>query len=174
MTESRVGNLFALSLVALLAACSDSATAPTTPLNKAPGGPSFITIGAPALDSVTPHSATVASGGTQQFTAWDVTGAAMSPSLVSWSVSGGGTIDATGLFTAGATAGTFTVTVVDSRFNTVVTVTSKVTVTVASTCKDDDHKDCEDKGDKGDKGEKKSAPSAAQSAAAAAPKEAKK
>ena len=153
MKEPRVGKLFALSLVALLTACSDSATAPTTPMTKTPGRPSFVGIEVPALDSVTPHAATVAAGGTQQFTPWDLTGAAMSPALVSWSVSGGGAIDATGLFTAGTTAGTFTVTVVDSRFApNLVTVTSSVTVTVASACKDDDHKDCEDDGGKGDDG----------------------
>ena len=156
MKESRAGKLFALSLVALVAACSDSATAPTTPMTRAAGRPSFAIISSPALDSVTPHAATVAAAGTQQFSAWDLTGAAMSPALVSWSVSGGGTIDATGLFTAGATAGTFTVTVVDSRFApNLVTVTSTVTVTVASTCKDDDKrdgkKDCDDDGDKGGK-----------------------
>lgn len=151
MQESRIRRLFALSVVALLAACSDSATAPTTPMTKGPGRPSFA-LGATFLDSVTPHAATVAAAGTQQFTAWDNLATAMDPALVAWSVSGGGTIDGTGLFTAGATAGTFTVTVVDSRFApNLVTVTSTVTVTVASTCKDDDKKECEDDGDKGGK-----------------------
>jgi hypothetical protein len=98
----------------------------------------------------------VASGGTQQFTAIDITNAPMALGLVTFTVSGvGNSIDATtGLFTAGTTAGTFTVTVTDSRFGgspTVVTAT--VTVTVASTCKPhDDRKDCENEGDHGGKG----------------------
>jgi hypothetical protein len=63
---------------------------------------------------VTPPTATVVTGGTQAFTAGaaDQFGQAMaSPPAFTWSVSGGGTINATGQFTAGATAGgPFTVT----------------------------------------------------------------
>ena len=61
--------------------------------------------------AVSPASATVTFGGTQQFTAsaTDQFGASMTPAFT-WSVSGGGTIDASGLFSAGSTAGTFTVT----------------------------------------------------------------
>lgn len=72
-----------------------------------PGGPSAL-----ALITVTP-STTLPIGGTQQFTAVGTNGnnavVAITPA---WSVvSGGGTISGTGLFTAGATAGTFTNTV---------------------------------------------------------------
>ena len=86
----------------------------------------------PVLTSitVTPASASVQSGGTQQFTATalDQFGQPISPQpLFSWSRSGGGTISASGLFTAGATAGgPFTVTATSgSVFGTAsVTVTS--------------------------------------------------
>jgi hypothetical protein len=58
--------------------------------------------------AVAPGSATVAVGGTQQFTAsaLDQFGQAMNPQPgFSWSVSGGGTVSASGQFTAGAVAG---------------------------------------------------------------------
>jgi subtilisin family serine protease len=64
--------------------------------------------------AVTPATASVATGGTQQFTATakDQFGAALtSQPTITWTVSGGGTISTGGLFTAGATAGgPFTVT----------------------------------------------------------------
>lgn len=64
--------------------------------------------------SVAPASASVQAGGTQQFTAlgMDQFGQAMSSQPgFAWSVSGGGTISASGLFTAGATdGGPYTVT----------------------------------------------------------------
>ncbi|MBI3185371.1 MAG: PKD domain-containing protein [Myxococcales bacterium] len=62
---------------------------------------------------VTPQDAAVAPGGTVQFSArgLDQTGAEVSPApAVDWSASGGGQIDSSGLFTAGAAEGTFTVT----------------------------------------------------------------
>jgi hypothetical protein len=66
--------------------------------------------GAPATITVTPDPVTLAAGGTQQFTA--VVRDASSnilPITPNWSVAaGGGTISSTGLFTAGALAGTFT------------------------------------------------------------------
>ena len=152
MKHSRTGRLLAAALVAVLAACSDSATTTTSPLIKASGGPSLL-INSPALDSVAPTTATVASGVTQQFTAWALTATLpMDPSSVTWTVSGvGNTIDATGLFTAVTTAGTFTVSVVDKLWGNTVTVS--VTVTVASTCKPhDDRKECEGGKDHGGKG----------------------
>jgi hypothetical protein len=65
---------------------------------------------APVLSAikVSPASATVPTGGTQQFsaTATDQFGQALSPQpTFSWSVSGGGSIDPNGLFTAGSAAG---------------------------------------------------------------------
>jgi len=58
--------------------------------------------------SVTPASASVATGGTQQFTATGKdqfgTNMATQPTYT-WTVTGGGTINSSGLFTAGATAG---------------------------------------------------------------------
>ena len=64
----------------------------------------------PVLTSiaVTPASASVQTGGTQQFsaTAKDQFGQPMSPQpAFTWGVSGGGSIDTSGLFTAGASAG---------------------------------------------------------------------
>ncbi len=74
-----------------------------------------VTVNATATSvSVTPASTSVTSGATQQFvaSAKDQFGVALaSQPAMTWTVSGGGTISATGLFTAGATAGgPFTVT----------------------------------------------------------------
>ena len=80
-------------------------------------GTASVTVTAPPVlttITVSPASASVATGGTQQFSAigYDQFGAAVSPQpTFTWSVSGGGTIGAAGLFTAGSTAGgPFTVT----------------------------------------------------------------
>jgi len=91
--------------------------------------------GPPVLTTITvsPASASVQTGGTQQFTATglDQFGQPMSPQpTFSWSVSGGGTINSSGLFTAGGTAGgPFTVTATSGSVNGTasVTVTSPVT-----------------------------------------------
>ncbi len=72
-----------------------------------------ITAGALATVSVSPNPAVLASGGVQVFTATgrDINGNTIAFTPV-WSVqSGGGTIDSTGRFTAGATAGTYANTV---------------------------------------------------------------
>ncbi len=81
--------------------------------------------------SVSPSSASVLTGGTQQFTATglDQSGSPMAtqPTFV-WTVSGGGTISGSGLFTAGATAGgPFTVTANGGGLSG----TASVTVTAA-------------------------------------------
>ena len=70
-----------------------------------------VTAGAATTITVTPNPANVVPGGTQQFTAVakDAGGNTVTITPV-WSVTGGGTISATGLFTAGATTGTSTVT----------------------------------------------------------------
>ena len=89
----------------------------------------------PVLTSITvsPSSASVSTGGTQQFTApgLDQFGNPMSPQpTFTWSVSGGGTISSSGLFTAGSTAGgPFTVTAAASGG---VSGTASVTVTSVS------------------------------------------
>jgi len=78
--------------------------------------------------SVSPASASVQTGGTQQFSATglDQFGHALSPQpTFTWSVGGGGTISTTGLLTAGATTGTFTVAAASGR----VRGTESVTVT---------------------------------------------
>ncbi|MEP6591401.1 MAG: hypothetical protein ABJC19_09485, partial [Gemmatimonadota bacterium] len=69
-----------------------------------------VTAGALTSISVTPNPVTLAIGATQQFTA---TGRDASGNVIAmvpvWSVvAGGGTINGTGLFSAGTTAGTFT------------------------------------------------------------------
>jgi hypothetical protein len=83
--------------------------------------------------SVSPSSASVAVNGTQQFTATakDQFGNDMSPQpSFTWTVSGGGTINSNGLFTAGSTAGgPYTVTAASGG----VSGTASVTVTTAST-----------------------------------------
>ena len=65
-------------------------------------GTSTVTISATASQTITPALATLAAGATQQFTATPNVG-------VSWT-STGGNVSANGLYTAGATAGTYTVT----------------------------------------------------------------
>jgi hypothetical protein len=81
--------------------------------------------------AVTPGSATVAVGGVQQFTAsgLDQFGQAMNPQPgFNWSVSGGGTVNASGLFTAGAVeGGPHTLTVTSGTLN----ATASITVTAA-------------------------------------------
>lgn len=89
-----------------------------------------LTPGSVATVTLDPPSATVALNGSQQFTAVsrDACGNALS-SPVSWSVtSGDGTIDSTGFFTAGATAGTSTV----QALNGAVSATATVDVTEGS------------------------------------------
>ena len=71
--------------------------------------------------TVSPSSASLQPGGTQQFTATDSAGLA-----VIWSATGG-TITSAGLYTAGSTAGTFTVTATDSNSNS-----GSATVTVGA------------------------------------------
>jgi hypothetical protein len=71
--------------------------------------------------TVTPSSATLQTGVTQQFTATDSAGLP-----VTWTATGG-TISTSGLYTAGSTAGTFAVTAKDSN-NT----TGTATVTISS------------------------------------------
>ncbi len=76
--------------------------------------------------AVAPASASVQVGTVQQFsaTALDQAGTRMDPQpTVSWSVSGGGSISATGMFTAGPTAGgPFTVTATSGSVNGSATV----------------------------------------------------
>ena len=86
------------------------------------GGPPVLTTVA-----VSPSSASVQTGGTQQFTATgkDQFGNPMSPQpAFTWSISGGGTISASGLFTAGsAPDGPFTVTASSGGVNGTASVT---------------------------------------------------
>ena len=73
-----------------------------------------VTAGALSTIAVTPATITLAAGGTQQFTAVgkDAHGNAVALPGRAWSVAAaGGTIDTSGMFTAGTTAGTFTNTV---------------------------------------------------------------
>ncbi len=108
---SRIAGVLVAVIVAglFMAACGDSS------------GPRTI-----ASVVVSPATASVAVGGTQQFTVviTDSEGNTLSGRTPIWSVSGGGTITQTGLFTAPNTPGTSTITVTCS------TVTGTATVTV--------------------------------------------
>ena len=90
---------------------------------------STCTNSSPVLTTITvaPASASVQTGGTQQFTATglDQFGNPMSPQpAFTWSVSGGGTINSSGLFIAGSTAGgPFTVTATSGTLNGTASVT---------------------------------------------------
>ena len=88
--------LFAVALAALASACSGT--------SEEPAGPA----GQGVAVQVTPPAPTVRTGGTVGFTA-SVTGTVNTS--VTWTVvqAGGGTIDATGRYTAPATTGTYTV-----------------------------------------------------------------
>ncbi len=86
----------------------------------------------PVLVAVTPQTAAVSTGGTAQFTA-SITGS--TNTAVTWSVqegAAGGTIDATGLYTAPATAGTYHV-VTTSQADATQSSTATVTVTAPAT-----------------------------------------
>ena len=81
--------------------------------------------------TISPTSVTLTPGGTQQFTveARNADGDILAIPNPIWAVSaGGGTISSTGLYTAGTTAGTFTVTVTCNG----VTATATVTVTAGA------------------------------------------
>ena len=89
--------------------------------------------------TVAPASATLAAGGTQQFTVVtkDGNGKTITGTNPTWSVvAGGGTISSTGLFTAGTTAGTYTNTVavtcsgVTSFATVIITPGAAATITV--------------------------------------------
>ena len=101
-----------------------------------PSAPSVLT-----TITVSPTSASVQTGGKQQFTATgkDQFGQPMSPQPVTWSVApGDSTIDSSGLVTAGATTGTFTVTATNGSVKgtanlTVTAVPQLTTITVSPT-----------------------------------------
>ncbi len=151
-TTGRTWLTIAGALIVASACSSERVSAPASPIT-AVGSP-MANVVAATLDSVTPHTATIAAGATQKFTAWNTNGQAMAATEVTWSVNAGVTIDATGLFTAGGTAGTFTVSATGTANGAV--VTASVTVTAAAgngggggsgsggTCKaDDDKRTCE-------------------------------
>jgi hypothetical protein len=94
-----------------------------------------VTAGALATMVLTPSPTTLAPGGTQQFT---VVGRDANGNVVAvtpaWSVTaGGGSVDATGLFTAGASSGTFANTVRATSGTIVATATVTVTAGTLAT-----------------------------------------
>ena len=104
----RAAALLALAFAgSFTAACSDS---------SGPQTASTVTI--------SPTTATIPVGGTQQFTAVikNSKGNVLNVAGI-WAVSGGGTITSTGLFTAGSTPGTSTITVTCSGITATATVT---------------------------------------------------
>jgi hypothetical protein len=85
---------------------------------------------------VKPASATMSPGGTKQFKAqgYDASNIAITGLTYTWSVlTGGGTIDTAGLFTAGTATGTFTNTVQASATQEAITKTGTGTVIVTTT-----------------------------------------
>ena len=119
-TFARTRVLAALAVAAIAINACGKESAPTN----------SVTTAALASITVTPN-ATIAPSGTVQMvaTGTDANGAAVAISPT-WSVvAGGGTISATGLFTAGTTAGVYTNTVVA----TVGTITGRATITVTGT-----------------------------------------
>ncbi|MEO8451937.1 MAG: ice-binding family protein [Gemmatimonadota bacterium] len=97
----RFAHIAPLAGVLLLAACEHR-------------GPSTPELGPLATLVVTPNPQVLAAGGVQQFTAtgYDADGNVLTLGSTTWSVvAGGGTINASGVFTAGAAAGVFANTV---------------------------------------------------------------
>jgi hypothetical protein len=95
-TAGGVAGTFTNTVVASVGSISGTATV-------------IVTSGALATLTVTPNPRTLATGGTQQFTAVgrDASGNVV-PAAVTWAVvAGGGCINSAGVFTAGPTAGTF-------------------------------------------------------------------
>ena len=100
--------------------------ASTTAFYEAASGPVVASV------VVTPSSTALSPGGTQQFSAsaLDNQGQPVSGATVTWSVVNGGTIDASGLFTAGPTPGVYSGAVVASSNG--VTGTASVTVNASA------------------------------------------
>ena len=93
------------------------------------------TVGALHHVTVTPASAVIVAGGTQQFAAqaYDSNNVAITGLTYTWAtVAGGGTVSTAGLFTAGATAGSFANTVQASTTQGATTVIGNATVTVTA------------------------------------------
>jgi hypothetical protein len=100
----------------------------TSQANTSKYATATVTVTAPTIGiTISPTSASLATGGTKQFTD-TVTGT--TNTAVTWSCSGG-SITTSGLYTAPTTAGTYTVTVT-SQANTSKTATATVTVTSGS------------------------------------------
>lgn len=143
MLSRWTARLLWLAVSAFVFACGASDTAPLcnpgTTCGTGPGGSSTPSAnggegsegGAPtggplASITVTPATATLVSGEVKQFTivALDAAGHAPYPyPTFAWSVSGGGSIGATGLFTALTAGGPFTVTVASGAIHATATVT---------------------------------------------------
>ncbi len=119
---------------------STSYTVPTltSPVSKSVAFAVAASPTAPVLTTVTvtPSSANVIAGGTQTYTAtgYDQFGTVLaSQPTFTWSVSGGGTINSAGLFTAGTTAGgPFTVTASSGGKSGTASVTVTATTTVGT------------------------------------------
>ena len=111
------GFLFILSVALIVAGCAGTAGSPGTVSNNPPAA-------ATVSVAVSPTSASVQTGSTQQFSA-TVTGT--SNTGVTWSATGG-TISSAGLFTAGTTAGAYAVTAT-SMANTAKSAQAAVTLT---------------------------------------------
>src|SRR5579864_1281139 len=88
MRSQHLSTFVAVLALATLAACGGSGSNNTV---QTPPPPPTVSV------SVSPGSASLVSGGTQQFSA---TVSGSSNTAVTWSVAGGGSIDSNGLYTA--------------------------------------------------------------------------
>jgi outer membrane protein assembly factor BamB len=110
-----------ISNTGLFTAGNTAGTYTITAKNLTDTATANVTITAAQTLSITPPTATISTGATQQFTATPATG-------VTWTATGG-TISNTGLYTAGNTAGTYVVTAKSAEG----TSTASVTITAAQT-----------------------------------------
>ena len=110
-----------ISSSGLVTAGATTGTFTVTAASGGVSGTASVTVTAPPVlttITVSPASASVQTGGTRQFSATgkDQFGQPMSPQpSFTWSVTGDSTISSSGLVTAGATTGTFTVTAAERR-----------------------------------------------------------
>ncbi|MEK7681665.1 MAG: hypothetical protein AAB502_11660 [Chloroflexota bacterium] len=99
-------------------------------------GTASFTVAPGALDrvTVTPASVSLATGGTQQYaaTAYDASNNVIPGATFAWSVTSGGSINATGLLTAGAVAGTYANAVQASTTVSGVTKTASASFTMTA------------------------------------------
>jgi len=125
-----------LTAGAVAGAYTNAVQASTTVNSVTKTGTASFTVVPGALDhvTVTPTSVSLAPGATQQYTAaaFDASNNVIPGATFTWSVSGGGSINASGLLTAGSVAGTYTNAVQASTTVNSVTKTGMASFTVTT------------------------------------------